>query len=327
MSNIDFKSAQDQNTTLEETIKHMKNTFKKYFDLGLYSNALFYADKIFYMSLNKELSVISNYLFDLAQCLYLNKEYFRCVNLIQKYNMSYYNLKYLNLLGQALLACEDYEAVITYLDKEIVPIENKIEEDDNQNFYHSIRLLIVGKAYEMQENKSPAIRNLINALKYDPGNIEAFDCLINHQLLSTEQKERLKMEVNFTKDNKWLYDYYLSRMDDNIFMTANSDVIISTQDNLQGNLIDILYNSNDQDFMKIEAEKYFTARDYENAYIKLKKINDEDFYKLDIIPMYCSCMIELNKTGELYYLAHKLANNCSDRYVSWFAVVRMRLKY
>jgi len=32
-------------------------------------------------------------------------------------------------------------------------------------------------------------------------------------------------------------------------------------------------------------------------------------------------MIELNKVGELYYLAHKLANNCPDKYVSWFAVV------
>jgi len=37
--------------------------------------------------------------------------------------------------------------------------------------------------------------------------------------------------------------------------------------------------------------------------------------------MYCSCLIELNKVGELYYLAHKLANNCPDKFVSWFAVV------
>ena len=36
--------------------------------------------------------------------------------------------------------------------------------------------------------------------------------------------------------------------------------------------------------------------------------------------MYCVCMVELNKVGELYYLAHKLANSCSEKHISWFAV-------
>jgi hypothetical protein len=53
----------------------------------------------------------------------------------------------------------------------------------------------------------------------------------------------------------------------------------------------------------------------------LYRINDDDFYKTDIIPMYCVSLIELNKVGELYYLAHKLANSCSDKYISWYAVV------
>ena len=72
--------------------------------------------------------------------------------------------------------------------------------------------------------------------------------------------------------------------------------------------------------MKMEAEKFFISRDYNNAYAKLKKINEEDFYNLDIIPMLCSCLIELNKIGEIYSLAYKLANNCSDKYISWYAV-------
>jgi hypothetical protein len=57
--------------------------------------------------------------------------------------------------------------------------------------------------------------------------------------------------------------------------------------------------------------------------VYLYRINDEDFYKIEIIPMYCVCMIELNKVGDLYYLAHKLANSSSDKYISWFAVVRL----
>jgi len=134
--------------------------------------------------------------------------------------------------------------------------------------------------------------------------------------------DRLKQTHTISVDmldntNKWLYDYYLSKAFDNIYITDKSDVGINDE---TGNIIDILYMNNDQDLMKMEAEKFYFSRDYLNTYNKLKKINDEDFYYLDLVPMYCSCMIELNKIGELYYLAHKLANSCSDKYVSWFAV-------
>lgn len=33
---------------------------------------------------------------------------------------------------------------------------------------------------------------------------------------------------------------------------------------------------------------------------------DEDFYNLNVVPLYCSILNELGKVGELYYLAHKL---------------------
>jgi hypothetical protein len=324
MSNLNHteKKFLSSPVSLESIITHIKSLINQYLKMGCYTNALFYADKLFYLCLNRELSIVSDHLYDLAYCLYQNKEYFRCVNLIQKYNMTYYNLKYLNLFGQALLACEDYEGVINFLDKEYIQVETSSEEE-NLNLYQSVRYLLVGKAYEMQENKSPAIRNYMNALKFDSGNIEAFESLVGHQLLSNEQKQILKSQLNFESSNKWLYDYYISKLEDNIFMTVNSDVTIQSEE--KGNIIDILYTHNDQDLMKIEAEKFFTARDYTNAYNKLKKINDDDFYKFDIICMYCSCMIELNKIGELYSLAHKLSNNCSDRYISWFVVVSIIL--
>jgi anaphase-promoting complex subunit 6 len=104
-------------------------------------------------------------------------------------------------------------------------------------------------------------------------------------------------------------------------MTGKSDIEIQENENEEkANVMDILYKNEDQDLMKMEAEKYFIARDYTNTFNKLRKINEEDFYNLEIIPMLCSCMIELNKVGELYSLAYKLANNCGDKYISWYAV-------
>lgn len=40
------------------------------------------------------------------------------------------------------------------------------------------------------------------------------------------------------------------------------------------------------------------------------------------MPLLCSLLIELNKVGELYYLAHKLVSANPDLAVSWFAVVK-----
>ncbi len=119
----------------EEIIANMSNYMNQYIYMGFFQNALFYAEKIFFLTLKREEAIgnfisinnpnllynpiyqLNEQLYNFANCLYLNKEYFRCVNLIQKYNMTYYNIKFLILLGQALFASEDYESLIQFLDK------------------------------------------------------------------------------------------------------------------------------------------------------------------------------------------------------------------
>lgn len=70
----------------------------------------------------------------------------------------------------------------------------------------------------------------------------------------------------------------------------------------------------------IEAEKLFLEQNYQKAYEIIKQIIDEDFYNLQIVPLYCSILNELDKVGELYYLAHKLVQANNELAVSWFAV-------
>ena len=333
-------------------MKNMKNLIEKNISLHLYKNALFYAEKCLCISLTHDINSISDNIYKLAKCLFLNKEYSRCVNLIQKYNVIYYNLNFLILYGQALFNCDDYDSVILYLEKEQISFESQILDDENEiKNLHSIRHLLIGKAYEMKENKQPAIRNYLLALKNDLENIEAFDILINHQLLDASEKQELLNNLNFNENNCWLYDYYQSKINDNIFMTYKSDVEIdlsiskiineiNSENNMKYkrdinledmnnynnnyianiNIMDVLYKNNDQSLMLMEAEKMFMARDYTNTYKKLKKINEDDFYNLELIPMLCSSMIELNKIVDLYSLAYKLGNNCNDKFIPWYAV-------
>ena len=48
---------------------------------------------------------------------------------------------------------------------------------------------------------------------------------------------------------------------------------------------------------------------------------NNDFFFVQVVPLYCSILIELNKVGELYYLAHNLVSANPDLAVAWFAVV------
>ena len=306
----------------ETIFNYMKDLIKKNLDLNLYKNALFYAEKTLNFSINHDINSYSESIYMFSKCLYLNKEYSRCVNFFQKFNMIYYNLNFLILLGQALYACEDYESLINYLEKENISFETEknfsFENNDNNNFLLSVKYLLIGKAYEMQENKQPAIKNYLLSLEYDADNIEAFEILISNQLLTIEKKNELLNNLKLNSNNNWLSDYYKSKIDDNIFMTVNSECNLTENDRI--NIIDILYKNNDMDLMKMESEKFFITRDYINTFNKLKKINEDDFYNLEIIPMLCSSMIELNKIGDLYSLSYKLANNCGEKYISWYAV-------
>ena len=76
-------------------MQNMKNLISKNISLHLYKNALFYAEKCLCISLTHDVNSISDNIFMLAKCLFLNKEYSRCVNLIQKYNVVYYNINFL----------------------------------------------------------------------------------------------------------------------------------------------------------------------------------------------------------------------------------------
>lgn len=67
----------------------------------------------------------------------------------------------------------------------------------------------------------------MEALKFDPGNIEAFEALINHNLFTNEQKLKLTQDLVFDKQNLWLFDYFYSKSMDNIFITEKSECLNS----------------------------------------------------------------------------------------------------
>mmetsp|Transcript_16241 Transcript_16241/g.18789 ORF Transcript_16241/g.18789 Transcript_16241/m.18789 type:complete len:113 (-) Transcript_16241:203-541(-) len=112
----------------------------------------------------------------------MNKEYVRCVQLIEKQSMNInrlcssqnlYSEKFRILTAQAFLKAKDVQSCIAVLEKESVDPENissfelSVFEEEQINYYKGLRYLVLAKAYELQENNECATENYKLALKHN----------------------------------------------------------------------------------------------------------------------------------------------------------------
>lgn len=119
----------------------------------------------------------------------------------------------------------------TEKENEII-IKMEKEKEKLNTFYLSIKYLLIGKAYEMQENKESATKNYIESLRIDPGNIEAFEAINNLNIFSGKKRENFFNDLRFELSNNWLHDYYFSKSTDNILITENSSCITKISNSL-----------------------------------------------------------------------------------------------
>ena len=179
----------------EVLIKYLREQVSKSKETHCYQSAIFYADKI--VTLSKDQSGLApdyvSALYDLAQCYFCNKEYLRVVQLLDKSGLSFYNERFRILLGQAFFFAGNYEECINVLETNILeetsnPASDKCFTDAKEfSYFQSLKFLVLGKAYEAQENKTFAVQNLKEALKANCENVEAFERLISNYLLPHEE--------------------------------------------------------------------------------------------------------------------------------------------
>lgn len=86
------------------------------------------------------------------------------------------------------------------------------------------------------------------------------------------------------------------------------------------NLFSNLIRSENIDLLCIKARNAMKKYDAIKAHeISLSIIKSDPLY-FDIIPIYCSSLLELNYTGEMYYCAHNLIENYPNHHLAWYAI-------
>jgi len=99
----------------------------------------------------------------------MNKEYLRCVQLIEKYELAFHSEQFRILTAQSLFSSGNINACISVLEKNLSnPLENEvftntsmIQQNNTSNsddsYFRGLRFLLLARAYESQENKPYAV--------------------------------------------------------------------------------------------------------------------------------------------------------------------------
>lgn len=307
-------------------LDNYRKLIKSYIDLHLYSAALFWADKVVSLSNEEPKDVCV-----LAQCMYLMKQYHRAAHLMKRYGLEKTDVMCHYLTVRCLLEAKEYNDALQVINESEIctnitqagitfSTRMDIFQDAPRNVQSSI-LYIKGRVYEAMDNRAVATECYKQALQCDVYSYEAFEALVQNQMLSASEERELLESLPFveqcTKGEeellRLLYDSKLKKYQEP--NTKESSVTcnvmgISVTDRLADNL----------DMQVAKAEKLYYNCDYHQCFSLTERILKKDPYHNSCLPVHIACLVELKKTNALFYLAHKLVDLYPEMALAWFAV-------
>ena len=97
-------------------ITHLRAAVQRNMDAHQYKDAIFYADKVVHLiSAPAAHEEFHKAVYDLAACFLADKQNARCVELLERYELTDLNLKFRILTGKALLRSNNIQACIKLL--------------------------------------------------------------------------------------------------------------------------------------------------------------------------------------------------------------------
>ncbi|GBN59393.1 Cell division cycle protein 16 [Araneus ventricosus] len=309
-----FSPKNESNTTNDINLETLRRRVRKYIEMHLYQAAIFWADKVASLS-NEEAQDI----FWLAQSLYYSGQYHRAAICIKSRNLHKVDLECRYLAAKCHFAGKEYKEALDVLnvnESNISTISNKpadILDIDADDDIASAILLLKGQIYEAMDNRGLATDCFKEALQHDVYCYDAFDSIVQHQMLTKEEEldlmKSLPFDAQCSEDEpnivKFLYETQLKKYD------KPSDLSIPPEISMLAENLDI---------GTALAERCYYNCDYEQCFQITTAILNKDPFHLNCLPIHISCLMELDKTNALFYLAHKLVDLYPESAVAWYAV-------
>lgn len=220
----------------------------------------------------------------------------------------------LQVINESEIFTNMSQSGVSFIDHE------NILEDAPKNVQSAI-LYVKGRVHEATDNRSVATECYKQALHCDVYSYQAFEALVQNQMLSATEERELLESLPFDEqcteaDKDLLHLLYKSKLKkyqaptDDITQITCSIKGISITDRLENNL----------DIQVAKAERLYYNCDYQQCFNLTERILKKDPYHSSCLPVHIACLVELRKTNALFYLAHKLVDLYPDMALSWFAV-------
>ena len=173
--------------------------------------------------------------------------------------------------------------------------------------------LLKGVVYEAMDNRALATDCFKDTLKNDVHCFEAFDLLVSHHMLTDKEERELLSSLPFSEQCmpeevdllKFLYEGKVKR-----YCKPVDPKLPPGLETLYDNL----------DVVAGMAERHFYNCSYYQSYKMTSAVLTSDPYHEACLPIHITCLVELKKTNELFYLGHKLVDNYPQKAVAWYAV-------
>lgn len=294
-------------------ISQLRNLVRRYIDSHLYKTALFWADKAVSLS-NGDIQDV--YWF--AQTLFLTGQFHRAAHALKSRGVIQTTLACRYLAAKCHAELRQWQEALDILEMEQKELGDKDLPTETCFVGGTKRLesavsLLKGMMYEAMNNRSLAIDCYKDALKSDVHCFEAFDLLISHHMLTEKEERELLISLPFSEQCmpeevdliKFLYDSKTKK-----YSKPIDPKLPSGLETLHDNL----------DIVAGMAERHFYNCNYSDSYKMTSAVLSSDLYHEAALPIHITCLVELKKTNELFFLGHKLVDNYPQKAVAWYAV-------
>lgn len=340
------------NRSSPELISRLRETVQSFIHCQNFESASFWAEKVLFLTNDPDDA------YERARCLYNLKEYHRAAHTIKSRNLHETNLACLYLAAQCHFMEKNYKEANQLLESSLVNNQHTLQDvsvglstpttsigrhssrlqnqgnqsqqqvkfknhnystsnvdGKNVNRWMGAIYLLKGKVCECNDNRQMAEACFKTALHYDIFCFEAFTSLTRHHMLTIEEEtELLKMlniETTFEGDNETgQFVKFFYSLQGKKYHKPSQSVIPPKLEYLKTNV----------DVEASLAERHYFNCDYYSAYQLSTGILERDAHHIQCLPIYISSLMEIDKTTQLFNIAHQLVDLYPESAISWFAV-------
>lgn len=302
-------------------VERIRRISTSYFASGHYETALFWADKL--MSLSNE-ALLDVVLF--VRCLLELKQHHRALAFMKPRQLQNRSgtLKY--LMAKCLSECQQFDEAISVIEAPVT-LEAELEEsgsgfisDDSpvgpshESVTNGAMLLLLGRNNEMSDNRQQAANSFMEAIRTDLFCYPALKALVSNCLLTSEEESELLDSLPWKEQCGSNEEFQLVQFLYKSSLNKYSRPEVFT---VPPALADL---GNNSDVMVAQAERLYYNNNAREAHKLTEKVLAREEFHMDAIAIHICILVELDKTIELFTLAHKLVDHFPSNWLSWYAV-------